>query len=437
MALDLRRSLAPSLRTLAARHAAVFLTSRVANGALALAQVYLVTRAIGPAEAGRFFLLWTAASLLGAVLMFGADGILPRAVAEAAVAGPTVVSMRRIFVTGLLSGLVVLPALMVLLDVPAEGVGLLLAMGSSLAAVLTLGSLLKAHGRADLTGITTNILWPLGGALAPLPLLGAGGTWIGLAALTLAASLVALAATLVIAARTLGAAPLLGLIGLGGVRVPVARDEVGAAVLTSLYTLVVYLPVVLAALVGVPPSVAAGIFVATRVAGPFSWGYQAIVAVLVPKIAAGFARGDIILLRRTLLYGGAAGAAVTWPLCVVGVLLAGPILAFFDPGYRVYTDVLVLLIAARAFDAATGPLGEALLVGRRTWLDVVFVLSGVAAGTAATLALYGELGVLAIGIGAAGGFAITNALRALALARLLSAKAAPLQPTRSRAITGL
>lgn len=425
------------LHTPERRHAAVFLTSRVINGALALAQVYLVTRAIGPAEAGRFFLLWTAALLLGAVLMFGADGILPRAVAEAAVGGRRVVSLRKVLVTGLLCGLVVLPGLMVLLDVPAEGVGLVLAMGLSLAAVLTLGSLLKAHGRPDLTGITTNVLWPLGGVLAPLPLLGAGGTWIGLAAITLAASVAALAVTIVITARSLGTAPLLGLVGLRGVRVPVERDEIGAAVLTSLYTLVVYLPVVLAALVGVSPTVAAGIFVATRAAGPFSWGYQAIVAVLVPRIAAGFARGDTTGLRRTLVNGGVAGAALTWPICVAGVLLAGPMLEFFDPAYGVYTDVLVLLIAARAFDAATGPLGEALLVGRRTWLDVAFVLSGVAVGTAATLILYGGLGELAIGIGAAGGFAITNAMRAFALGRLLSAKSQRLQPRRSRAITGL
>jgi O-antigen/teichoic acid export membrane protein len=439
---DLRAVIPAALRSRSARHAGVFLGSRVINGALALVQVYLATRAVGSAESGRFFLLWTAAWLLAVVLMFGADGVLPRAVAEATVAGRSVVSMRRVLSAGALSGLVALPILMVLLDVPLEGVGLLLALGVTWAAILTLGSLLKAHGRPDLSGVTTNVFWPVGGALAPLPLLGPGGTWIGLAALTLLASAISLAATLAVTLRTLGAPPVLGLVGLRGVSVPVERDELGAAVLTSLHGLIVYLPVVLAALVGVPPAVAAGIFVATRVAGPFSWGYQAVVAVLTPRIAASFARDDMPGLRKTLLQGSIAGAALTWPLCLAGMLLAGPLLGLFDPAYREYTDVLVLLIAARAFDAATGPLGEALLVGRLTWLDVGLVMCGVVAGTVATVALYGDLGDLAIGVGAAGGFVIMNALRALALGRILSrghGDVAPRlagQPKRSRATTG-
>ena len=63
------------------RQGGVFLGSRAVNGVLAVLQILLVTRAVGPSDAGHFFLLWTAAWLLSVVVKFGADGILPRAVA--------------------------------------------------------------------------------------------------------------------------------------------------------------------------------------------------------------------------------------------------------------------------------------------------------------------------------------------------------------------
>ena len=67
-------------------------------------------------------------------------------------------------------------------------------------------------------------------------------------------------------------------------------------------------------------------------------------------------------------------------------------LGVFDSSYESWATVLVLLIAARAVDAATGPLGEALLVGRRTWVDVGFVLGGVALAVILTVALKGSAG---------------------------------------------
>ena len=77
-------SVLETLRLTSVRYGGVFVASRALNGALALLQVLLVTEAVGPAGAGRFFLLWTAAWLLSVVVKFGADGILPRAVAEPA-----------------------------------------------------------------------------------------------------------------------------------------------------------------------------------------------------------------------------------------------------------------------------------------------------------------------------------------------------------------
>nr|MBA3261998.1 hypothetical protein [Thermoleophilaceae bacterium] len=123
------------------------------------------------------------------------------------------------------------------------------------------------------------------------------------------------------------------------------------------------------------------------------------------------AEGDAHATARALRRGSLAGVAVTWPPCIVGALLAGPMLSVFDSSYDQWAGVLVLLIAARAVDAATGPLGEALLVGRRTWVDVAFVLAGVVLATIATLALDGPIGDEAIGVGAAAGFIATNLLR--------------------------
>ena len=92
----------------------------------------------------------------------------------------------------------------------------------------------------------------------------------------------------------------------------------------------------------------------------------------VAPIAAALAARDARATRRERC--GAArspASAVTWPPCLIGALLAGAdAVAFFDSSYDQWATVLVLLIAARAVDAATGPLGEALLVGRRTWVDV-------------------------------------------------------------------
>jgi O-antigen/teichoic acid export membrane protein len=410
------------LRGRTARHAAIFLSTRAVNGALALVQVVVVTRAIGPDGAGQYFRLWTAAWLIAAVIRFGTDGILPRAVAEAELHGEDAVSIRRVLLTGSAVGLLALPMLVLAVGLPFEltSLGLTLSLGLACAGTWVFAALLKAHGRADLSGFVANVLWPLGSVVAPVPFLISGGTWQGVGTLTLLAWIVAFGAGAMVATRTLGAGPVRGLISRDGWEVPVGRDEVGAATLTSLYELLGWLPVVLTTLVGVGPAAAAAVFAATRVAGPFSWPYQSLTAVLVPRIARGFATRDRAALRHLLLRGGVAGALITWPICALGVLLARPLLELLDPSYADASTVLVLLIIARAVDAATGPVGEALLVGRRTWLDVRIVVIGIAIGTLTALVLAGGDDTLAVGIGAAVAFVLINLVRAVTLGRLLA-----------------
>jgi O-antigen/teichoic acid export membrane protein len=236
-----------TLRLASVRQGGVFLASRVLNGALALVQVWLVTQAVGPAEAGRFFVLWTAAWLLSVVIKFGADGVLPRAVAEARLSGSERVSVRRVEVAGVAAGVVLAPAAMALLEIPFGPLEMALLAGLALswAANGILAALLKAHGRADLSGLVANLLWPLGGAIAPLVVLVTGGDWLTIAELTLVASFGSLAAGMAVALSGLKKAVVAGLVADRDWVIPVGRDEVGAAVLTTLYEVIVWLPVLL------------------------------------------------------------------------------------------------------------------------------------------------------------------------------------------------
>nr|MBA3263819.1 hypothetical protein [Thermoleophilaceae bacterium] len=264
------------------RQGGVFLGSRAVNGALAVLQILLVTRAVGPSEAGRFFLLWTAAWLLSVVLKFGADGILPRAVAEAQVAGEAHVSIRRAVAAGVACGAVLMPLAMAVLDIPLAPLefGLVVGLSVSWAANGLVAALLKAHGRADLSGIVGSVIWPLGPALAPVVVLVAGGDWVTIAELTLLGSVLSLVAAVAVAVRGVGAAPMRDLLGTRGA-VPLRQDEIGAALLTTLYEVVLWLPVLLGGLLNLSDAEAAGLFAATRLAGLFSWGYQAVLTVLV------------------------------------------------------------------------------------------------------------------------------------------------------------
>jgi O-antigen/teichoic acid export membrane protein len=405
------------------REGGVFFASRVANGVLAMVQVLLVTQAVGPSQAGRFFLLWTAAWLLSVVVKFGVDGIVPRAVAEARSAGLTRVSIRRVIGIGLVCGALLLLPTALLLDVPlgALEIGLLSGLAIVWAAHGVLAALLKANGHAGLSGVVGNVLWPLGPSLAPVAVIAWGGDWLTIAELSLLISAGCAAISLALTVRTLGSAPVLGLVGRRGLIVPVERDEAGAALLTALYEVVIWLPVLIGSVLGVSPEQAAGLFAATRVAGLFSWGYQAVITVLVPRIAEAMAAGEPAAIRRVLWQGSMAGLAVSLPVCLAGALLAEPLLGLLDASYETWAGVLALLILARAVDAATGPLGEALLVGRRTWVDVAFVAGGVAVALVVAELLIDPVGDLAIGIGAATGFIAINLMRLSYVALMLRA----------------
>ncbi len=404
----------------ATRRGGVYFLTRAANGALALAHVWAVGHALGSDQAGRFFMLWTSAWLLSVAIRFGSDGVVARALAEADAARRPPASLGGVLLVGLAVAALLFWPLTLLLRPPDSPPALaaLAVLAVAWAGTGFFASVLKARARADLAGWVQNVVWSLPPTLVALlasPL--AIDSLLGLAAATAAAALLALLAAAAITARSLGANLALLLVDPRRERVAVRRDEIGAALLTTLAEVYVWLPVLIGAVVGVSGAAAAGLFAATRIAGVFSWGYQAVVATLVPSLAASVARCDPRRARRLIAQGALGGLVVTLPICLVGAIAAGPILAVFSSDYAPWRTTLMLLIAARLLDAAAGPQGELILVGRKTWVGATALASSCAIGTAMALLTHSLLGEQAIGLGAFAAFAFANVSQMLYVRR--------------------
>jgi O-antigen/teichoic acid export membrane protein len=397
-----------------------FFGSRAANGALGLVQAAAVSRALSTAAAATFFLWWTAVWLVATVFKFGLDGILPRVVAESGQSG-AVPSLRRALALGGLLGLVAAAPVFALLRVPlgAAALALGIAVAVAWAAVLVWGGYFRAIGRADLAGVTTGVLWPLAPAAAALLALRAHPGWIGLGGYSLVAAVAATGAASVLLRRYGRVDPLRHFLRGGRDVLRVEADVVGGALLSALYELMIWLPVVLAAVLDAGTAMVGAIFVSTRLGGILSWSYQGVVASLSSRLASSLARRELAEARRLIRAGAAIGALTVIPPALVLVLAARPVLRAIDPEYAGFAAVLAAIAAARAVDALTGPVGEALLVARHTWLDAGLMAAGIGAG--AVLALgwpYGNAADAAA-IGASAGFALANVLRVLAVSRLL------------------
>lgn len=404
----------------ATRRGGVYFLTRAANGALALAHVWAVGHALGSEQAGHFFMLWTSAWLLSVAVRFGSDGVVARALAEADAARRPPASLGGVLIVGLAVAALLFWPLTSLVGAPDSPAALaaLAVLAVAWAGTGFFASVLKARARADLAGWVQNVVWSLPPTLVALlasPL--AIDSLLGLAAATAAAALLALLAAAAITARSLGANLALLLVDPRRERVAVRRDEIGAAVLTTLAEVYVWLPVLIGAVVGVSGAAAAGLFAATRIAGVFSWGYQAVVATLVPSLAASVARCDPRRARRLIAQGALGGLIVTLPICLVGAVAAGPILAVFSSDYAPWRTTLMLLIAARLLDAAAGPQGELILVGRKTWVGATALASSCAIGTATALLTHSLLGEQAIGLGAFAAFAFANVSQMLYVRR--------------------
>ncbi|MEA2429459.1 MAG: hypothetical protein QOF37_3087 [Thermoleophilaceae bacterium] len=405
-----------------AREVGYFLATRTANGALALLHAYVVIAVLGESEAGHYFLFWTAAWILSVVMRIGVDGVMPRAVAEAGLAGVAVPSLRPVVLWSLALGAVAAPCMLFALGLPQAGIAAAACLVVSGAWALThiLGSILRASHRVAWSGVVTNVVWALGAAAAPLGLLVADRTWVSLAWLTVVTSVLAVAVSTIVVVRVLGTRLLRELAAHPSAARILDRDTLGAAAVGVLAETLVWLPVLLAAVFGTAVDVAV-VFAAARLAGPFSWGYQAVVAALSPRLAGALALRRLDRVRRLLRTGAGAGLLVTLPVCLLGIVLAPYLLELLlGRASADGTAVLRLLIGARTIDALTGPVGESLLIGRRTWLDVGLLSAALTGGVALTAGLdASEPAVLAAGTGAAATFVLANILRLLVVRRLL------------------
>src|SRR4051794_13220078 len=106
-------------RTRTVRHTGGWFASRIANALLGLLQVALIVRILGRHEAAPFFVFWTAAWLLAALLKFGTGGVLPRIVAESREGIRPPESIRRLLFTALAATLIATPLLAAALRVEA------------------------------------------------------------------------------------------------------------------------------------------------------------------------------------------------------------------------------------------------------------------------------------------------------------------------------
>jgi O-antigen/teichoic acid export membrane protein len=404
------------------REVGYYLATRTANGLLALLNAYVVIAVLGESEAGRYFLFWTAAWILSVVMRLGVDGVMPRVVAEAGLAGGAVPSLRPAVAWSVAVGALSAPCVLFALGLSQAGLAAVACLLVSAAWGLThiLGSLLRASHRVAWSGVVINVVWAVGAAAAPLGLLVTERSWLSLAWLTVLTSLLAVVISVVVVVRVIGARLLRELVARASDSRLLDRDTLGAACVGVLAETTVWLPVLLAAVFGNPVDVAV-VFAATRLAGPFSWAYQAVVAALSPRLAAALAARRLDRVRRLLRVGAGAGVLVTLPLCAIGIALAPQLIELLlgHPSPDGAT-VLRLLIGARAIDALTGPVGESLLIGRRTWADVGLLSAAIAGGVAITAGLdASEPVVFAAGAGAAAAFVLANALRLLVVRRLL------------------
>lgn len=126
------------------------------------------------------------------------------------------------------------------------------------------------------------------------------------------------------------------------------------------------------------PSVAAGFFVADRLAQLGTVPRSVIASVVQPWLAQAHADGDHRQLQQVVNH---AGHAALWPTlaAVVGLLLLGPVLlGLFGGEYRGAFGILVVLLAAHLLGAALGPAQQVLMMsGQQKAVMRVMALSAI------------------------------------------------------------
>ncbi len=413
-----------SRRALAA-HGTVFLVTRGTNAALALAQIALVSHFYSTSAAATFFVFWTVVWAGSVLLRFGTDQIIPKHVALASRDGDLGhLSGFRAILRWTLPAVALASAPILIVTLPsataaealAAAPALLLAALAWAAAYVVMG-VAKGYGEVSLAGVVQGVVVPIGfTVVAPLAA-AIDHSWLTLAYVTSLGTLAASVASLALVARAVGRSPLRAAFSTAErpVREP---DRIPTGMLGGIIEIVLWLPLWLASAIGVSDAEIAGLYAALRVSGTFSWAFTAVVSVTVPLMARALADRDYHALARLLWRAAGAGLLITVPIAALGIVFAPEILRLLDPAYAAYASTLVILIVARLFDAATGPLSECLVLGGRARWELGNQVVGLVVIVAAGLALEPSLGVEAFAWGTAIALTVENVVRVEQLRRL-------------------
>ena len=382
---------------------------------LVLGQLALVGRLYGTDEASQFFVLWTVITAASVGVRFGFDLLLPKRAAVANLAGSAgeLAGFRDLATrTTPLVVAASIPILLIVLPQTAAATALLavpvVLLGAiGWAVVYVSCGLVRGYGHAGLSGW---IAGPLASGLvaAAVPVAHAlDGSWLFLGLLSSVALAAAGIASVFVAARVVGR-DRTKVAMTGRLEGEADPDTWWTGTLFSIGEVNVVMPVWIAGALGLSGAEVGALYAALRVAGSFSWLFGSVVAVITPLLAESLAKREYARLRTLLWKSGAAGAAVTTPLAVLGIIFAGQLLGLVDPSYEQYGELLVALIAARLLDAATGAVAEALILGEHARWEFFNQLASTAALAVTAVALEPSLGVLALALASAASVIVAN-----------------------------
>lgn len=424
-----------SRRGLAA-HGTVFMATRATNAALALAQIALVSHHYSTSASATFFVFWTIVWAASVLLRFGTDQILPKHVALARRDDDLshLGGFRSVLRwTTPVTALACIPVLLITLPSTTLAQALEVAPALLIAALAWAASYVamgvaKGYGQVSLAGIVQGALVPLGFMVAAVLAPAIDSSWVTLAYVSAVGVTVAAGIGLALVAKAVGRGSLRA--AFRATERPVSEpDRVPTGVLGVIIEIVLWLPLWLASAVGISESAVAGLYAALRVSGAFSWAFIAVVSVAVPMMARALAEADYGSLSRLLWRTAVAGLLITVPIAVLGIVFAPEILRLLDPTYAAYASTLVILIVARLFDAATGPLSECLVLGGRARWELANQILGLVMIGVVGLALEPALGVEAFAWGTAVALTVENVVRVEQLRRLFRTHWRPSEET--------
>ena len=332
---------------------------RLATAAAALAMTLVLARCLGAAEFGRFAAMSALASLVSTAAALGQNVTVLRAGSTRGSRAAVLRATGTALTAALVSSLALMLLAAAVRASGQAGLAAVLAGAAALSLPLTLAELTlaaaQARGRLWLALAPRDVVWRL--ALAVVALTSAGRWRPDALSVALAAAAL-LMGTVVVQARITSAVPLSRILRPRWSPDAGARGRALAALSGMLAANLSVL--VLGAILG--PAAAGGFFAAQRIAQIAALPLYAARSALAAPVAANHAAGDRAALTRTLARGSRAAIAPTLLLALATILAADPLLRLFGIAPDQFRLTLIMLTAAIAFHALSGPTGLVLML---------------------------------------------------------------------------